>query len=167
MVLLLLNLLGFNLMWFGLVFWGNLFIPIALVWLCCHLMWISTAPAKEARLIATISIIGICVDSALQLSHIFIFDGANLLPFWLITLWFCFSATLCHSLKFLERSILFQVLTGLLAPLSYIAGYQLNAVEFGLPLIQTYALLSVVWGLLMVSFFYIKSRIFEKEYHHV
>jgi len=86
------------------------------------------------------------------------------MPLWLITLWFCFASTICHSLKFLQKSKLFQVLVGgLLAPVSYLAGNEMNAVSFGLSVTNTFVILSVLWGVLMLIFFALKSQLIQEE----
>ncbi len=100
----------------------------------------------------------------LQFLGVFVFADGQMMPLWLITLWFCFASTICHSLKFLQKSKLFQVLVGaLLAPISYIAGNELNAVSFGLTVTNTFVILSILWSLLMVIFFALKSHLMQEE----
>ena len=65
------NMLGFNLAWFGLVYWGNMFIPIALIMLTIHLVLLSNNK-NELRLVLLITAVGITVDSLLSFSHFFI-----------------------------------------------------------------------------------------------
>lgn len=162
------NLIGFNLIWFGLVYWGNHFIPIALLFLCAHFYFNRSTAAIESKLIASVAIVGIFVDSILQYTGVFIFTEDRYLPFWLITLWLCFGTTLCHSLKLLSNSIILQYLVGFfIAPLSYLAGQQLNAVSFGMTFLQTYLLLSIVWGFLMVIFFRFKHLLIKTEADYV
>jgi hypothetical protein len=158
------NVVGFNLVWFGLVYWGNIFVPIAIALLGAHIFYVSEKENQEVTLIFIVAIIGVVVDSTLQALGIFSFLGNAYLPVWLISLWFCFGATLNHSLGFLQNSKRLQVLVGaIIAPLSYLAGHQFKAVDFGLSVINTYLLLSVIWAVLMVSFFYIKSSLEKKE----
>jgi hypothetical protein len=154
----LINLIGFDFVWFGLIYWGNTFIPLALLLFSLHLFFVSKTKLKECYLICVVASIGILVDSALQYFGVFIFKQVDILPFWLITLWFCFPATLCHSLKFLQNSKLSQLLVGFfIAPMSYLAGNELNVVTFGLTVFETFILLSFIWGLLMIIFFTLKS----------
>lgn len=158
------NLIGFNLIWFGLIYWGNAFIPAAAVFFAWHLYYTRSDDFIEIRLIFIVAGIGICVDSILQHLGVFIFVENNHLPFWLITLWLCFATTISHSLIFLNHSKLCQCLVGaFVAPFSYLAGHQLNAVEFGLTLLDTYILLAIIWGVLMVTFFHIKDMLIQAE----
>jgi hypothetical protein len=55
---------------------------------------------------------------------------------------------------------------GLLAPLSYIAGYKLEAVDLTLPISSTYLILSLIWGILFVCFYAIKDTLADYEVSH-
>lgn len=166
--MIIINFLGFDLAWFGLVYWGNFFIPVALVMLGLHFYFVSKTKAKEFYLICAVTAIGIVVDSLLQYLGVFVFPQGQMMPLWLITLWFCFASTLCHSLKFLQSSKLFQGLVGaLLAPISYLAGNEMNAVSFALTITNTFVILSVIWGLLMILFFSLKSYLIHEELRYV
>lgn len=163
----LINLIGFNLVWFGLVYWGNFFIPLSLLLLITHIFFIAQS-SRELQLILVITFIGIFVDSLLVNFNVFSFANNGHMPFWLMVLWACFAATLCHSLRFLTNRIVLQLLVGgLLAPLSYIAGYKLQAVDFGQSIISTYLLLSAIWAVLFVLFFYLKDKLVNVEVRHV
>lgn len=160
--------MGFNVVWLGLVYWGNSFIPIAIAFLCSHLYINRSTASNELILIFSVAIVGICVDSILQFIGFFIFSEASHLPFWLMSLWLCFGTTLSHSLVFLSNSKFYQGLTGaVIAPLSYIAGQKFNAVNFGMNFLETYVLLSAIWCLLMISFFYIKALLIKTKVENV
>lgn len=153
----LINLLGFNLSWFGLILLGNSFIPLSLLWLGLHLYWCKHLKA-EVKLILVIVTIGIFVDTALSLAGVLIFPGQQFIPLWLITLWAAFAATIAHSLQFLSRSILLQVLVGFMfPPLSYLGGASLSSVELGYSQVMTYLILALVWSSLLVLFFNLKE----------
>ncbi|GHE81432.1 DUF2878 domain-containing protein [Thalassotalea profundi] len=162
-----LNIVGLNIIWFGLVLLGDSFIPLALIALYFHITIISKVK-NEIWLIVCISVVGIICDSLLQFFQLFIFESNHHLPFWLMTLWPCFAATICHSLKVLTLSKLYQMLVGaLFAPLSYLAGYKLNVIDFGQSLLVTYIVLSVVWAGLFLLFFYLKANFTQEEGCHV
>lgn len=159
------NLIGFNVAWFGLVTIGNGFVPVALIWLAVHLYY-AKLRATEIKLVLIVALIGITLDSSLTLLGIFHFDSL-LIPFWLMILWCCFAATLAHSLKFLAKSKMLQFVVGAaLAPLSYIAGFTLSAVDFGYSVATTYLLLALLWGPLMQLLFYIAARLIPQETSH-
>lgn len=160
----LVNMIGFNFAWFGLVYWGNIFIPVALLMLAIHLLILSDNK-NEAKLVLVITVIGVSIDSMLNYSNFFIFMGSGYTPFWLIVLWACFASTVSHSLSFLKHSKLLQVSVGFfIAPLSYIvAGEKFNAVDFSYPLVETYLVLGVIWALLFIVIFLLKSLILVKS----
>lgn len=163
----LINIIGFNISWFGLVYWGNNFIPFAIVFLIAHLFF-QSKNFNELILILLISVIGISVDSLLQKLNVFIFTEPAHIPFWLMMLWTSFSATICHSLCFLASSKLLQFfIGGLISPLSYIAGHKFMVVEFGFSVLITYSILAVLWGGLFILFFYVKSKIMKGEIRYV
>lgn len=163
-VMFFINVIGFDIAWFGLVYWGNFFIPVALLMLGLHFYFVSKTKAKEFYLICTVTAIGVAVDSVLQYSGVIVFPEGQMMPLWLITLWLCFASTLCHSLKFLQGSKCFQGLVGVvLAPVSYLAGSEMHAVSFGLTVTNTFIILSMVWGLLMILFFSLKSFLIHED----
>jgi hypothetical protein len=156
------NIIGFNVAWFGLVYWGNAFVPIALLMLAVHIVFFMTS-YREFFFIVIVTVIGIYVDSLLQYFNFFIFSEDPHIPIWLMLLWASFATTLSHSLLFLRLSVWLQILAGLLAPLSYIAGHQFEAVSFGQPLITTYFVLSLIWASLFVLFFKLQWFFVSKE----
>lgn len=159
----LLNAIGFNFVWFGLVYWGDNFIPVALMMLFIHLKEISTFP-NEIRLVLVIAMIGFVNDSLLSVFGVFQFEHSIITPLWLIVLWASFATTISHSLSFLNVSKTLQIAVGgLVAPLSYIAGYKLDAVAFGYPIIPTYLLLSANWAVLFLIFFSLRNTLINKE----
>lgn len=155
------NAISFNLAWLGLVTLGNTIIPFVILWLFIHLKYFSAKP-HELSFIIIFSIIGISIDSALSFSGIFIFENNICLPAWLIILWVVFSSTFNHSLIFLQKRYALQFMIGaLLAPVSYIAGYNLDAVGLGLAPTHTFIILSFIWGPLFILGFYINQIIIE------
>lgn len=162
----LVNIIGFNISWFGLVYLGNTFAPFALLFIVIHLLTV-TEFRSEALLMLTITGIGISVDSLLHQNNFFIFPNSDHIPFWLVVLWLCFSTTISHSLHFLVASKKLQITAGVIfAPLSYLAAVKLNAVELGQSVALSYAVLSLLWALLFIVFFYLKSHFDMKEVSH-
>ncbi|WP_170252780.1 DUF2878 domain-containing protein [Colwellia echini] len=162
----LINIIGFNASWFGLILLGQIFIPFTLFWLGLHLHR-SQFIAAEIKLIVSITLIGIVVDTSLKLAGVLIFPNVFLIPLWLITLWSAFAATVAHSLQFLGRSKVLQLIIGFIfPPLSYIGGASLSSVEFGYNLTITYIILGSVWALLMVLFFVLKNVFYAKVNCH-
>jgi hypothetical protein len=119
------------------------------------------------------------VDSSLTFLGVFVFDerldnfiSENFIlsiqgcfcPLWLITLWAVFAATIAHSLHFLSRSKILQFIVGFIfAPLSYIGGAALLAVNLRFGELMTYFILGPIWGGLMILFFYLKERLYRQD----
>lgn len=154
------NLLGFNLTWYGLITFGNSFIPVALVVIALHVCFLK-AHNKEYLVIVLVTLLGVFIDALLTFFGVFIFTtSSSIIPLWLIILWAAFACTINHSLKPLQHSIVQQTLVGFIFPaLSYLAGNALGAVEFGYSYWFTYFLLGAIWAPLLVSFFYLNSKI--------
>jgi hypothetical protein len=161
------NLISFNISWLGLVLLGNSFIPLTLLWLGLHFYFCKQRLA-ELKLVISIIVIGILVDSLLVLAGVFIFANIPLVPLWLIALWASFAATIGYSLNFLNSSKVLQFSVGcLFAPLSYLAGASLSVVELGHSALVTYLILAPIWGMLFLLFFFLKSKVYVQEYDDV
>ena len=159
----LINMIGFNVAWFGLILLGNTFIPVAVFMLLAHFTWFSIHK-WERKFVALVALIGISVDSLLQFSNVFIFDQQQFIPAWLMMIWVCFAATICHSLAFLSAYKPLQLLLGFfIAPLSYRSGEMFGAVQFGESYLTTHLLLGSIWACLLLLFFAIKSRFTNRE----
>lgn len=71
-------------------------------------------------------------------------------PIWIVSLYPLFSLLLNHSLKIIKKNYLASFLLGFLgAPLSYIAGNSLGGLTFPYPLLQTWILIGICWGLFL------------------
>jgi predicted DCC family thiol-disulfide oxidoreductase YuxK len=69
-------------------------------------------------------------------------------PVWIIFLYPLFSLLLNHSLKIIKKNYLISFLLGFLgAPLSYIAGISLGGLTFPHPILQTWIVIGICWGL--------------------
>ena len=163
----LVNMLGFNFIWFGLVYWGNLFIPVALCLIAFHLIRLSSVN-RESRLVLLITAIGGSIDSLLHFFGFFIFPDSAFTPLWLIVLWSAFSCTVCHGLNFLSQSRVLQIIVGGgLAPLSYFAAERLGAVNITMPSVSSYLLMASIWAMLFVLFYTLKPILINKRLKHV
>jgi hypothetical protein len=141
----LLNLLLFKLSWLLLVLGQQSGLPWALA---LQALSLALHPALRSALLPAlgVALAGIAIDVLCQLSGLFVFPQDRF-PLWLAVLWFAFAFALPQGLGFL-RKLHLPVLAGVglvLGPLSYGIGYRMGAVEFGLPLLPTLALLALIW----------------------
>lgn len=71
-------------------------------------------------------------------------------PIWIVLLYPLFSLLFNHSLKIIKKNYLASFLFGFLgAPLSYIAGISLGGLTFPYPLLQTWIIIGICWGLFL------------------
>lgn len=71
-------------------------------------------------------------------------------PIWIVLLYPLFSLLLNHSLKITKKSKWASFLLGFLgAPLSYMAGVSLGGLTFPYPLLQSWIMIGICWGLFL------------------
>lgn len=111
---------------------------------------LSPSKIADGKLMVLVAAAGITFDYLLQQTGVFIFPS-QLFPLWLALLWLAFALTLNHSMSWLVKlPPTYQALLGAFGgSTSYLGGYFLGAVEFGLSVALTVPLLALVWGLAM------------------
>ncbi|WP_246223225.1 DUF2878 domain-containing protein [Alteromonas profundi] len=163
----------FNFIWFQTIWWLVILFQSSAIVVVIGLfaLWLLLTPTRreDGLLMITIMAIGFCIDSLLTMSGIFIFSkavvadssmGQWFIPFWLVLLWGAFAATLTHSLASLRGSLPIAALAGgLFAPLSYIAGAKLGAVDLGYPVTTTYIVLCAIWAVILPVCFMLSARL--------
>ncbi len=76
-------------------------------------------------------------------------------------LWFCFSATLRQSMAFFHgRWAVAALCGGIFGSLTYIAASNFGVVTFGLPLLQTFTVLMLVWMVLFPLLLWLSGQQF-------
>jgi hypothetical protein len=81
---------------------------------------------------------------------------------WLLALWVNFATTLNVSLRSIARRPLIAALLGMLGgPLAYLAGQKLGALQFGLPLPASLAVIGVGWAFILPGL-YSFSRMLDR-----
>jgi hypothetical protein len=165
---LVINAVLFNVAWFGCILIGNSFIPMVLIWLVLHLRE-SPSRIVEFSFLLLATLIGSVIDSTLTYFEVFIFDEGSLfvIPLWLMFMWLSFALTINGCLAFLRHSLVWQFVAGLvIAPLSYIAGSALGAVEFGYSTSLTFVILSLLWSILLPFLYLLNQQIRAQYYVH-
>ena len=146
----LLNAGLFQLGWFACVMGGDsLWLLLGVAVLLIHLRWINQW-AEEGRLIFSVMLLGISIDSFLHWLGVFQFKEITLLiPLWLMLLWGLLGTTLRHCLAWTGRSWwLASALGAVSGPLSYYAGGRLADVQFAYGLWPTLIGLGLLWAVL-------------------
>jgi hypothetical protein len=162
-----------NFLWFQSIWWLLILFQSSAIVVVMGLfaLWLLLTPTRreDGLVMVTVMGLGFCIDSLLTTSGIFIFNHSNainssasqwFIPFWLVLLWGAFAGTLTHSLASLKNSLLVAALVGgICAPLSYVAGAKLGAVDLGYPVTTTYIVLCAIWAVTLPVCFMLSSRL--------
>lgn len=152
----LMNGILFQLVWWASVLWENIAIPFSVLVLVIH-FYLSSTPKADCRLMLSLGLLGILMDSLLTLGGVFEF---NQIPIWLALLWLHFSLTLRASLAFfIQLPTIIQALLGaIFGPLSYVAGAHFHAVFFPLEKFETLLVLALCWAIILPVGAYLAKR---------
>ncbi|MES1196692.1 MAG: DUF2878 domain-containing protein [Steroidobacter sp.] len=98
-------------------------------------IWRADLPSQETLLIVFTAAIGTLWDSTLVVFHVIQYTHGNFLsnvaPVWIIAVWALFATAFNTSLTFFKYRYVFASLFGAIgAPLSFIAGMKLGALQF-------------------------------------
>lgn len=151
----LLNFAGFQACWFACVLgaarefeWlGPL---VTLVW-AAYCVRASKQPARAALAMSAVGALGVAV-AAIELSADWLaFRGASpaasIAPAWIIALWIAFASTFDSSFAWAtKRTWLLALLALVGAPLSYLAGERLGALDVLAPRSTSLAAVAVLWA---------------------
>lgn len=154
------NLVAFNLIWLASVIGRYELVWVVLPAVLAYSAFLIISSTVKFHQVGLPAFVGICTDVSLTQMGLFQFDSPSpMLPLWLIALWIAFATTLTQSLSILGRhKLIAGVLGAVFVPLNYIVGARLGAVSFGYDLVLTYAVLSLVWVLLLPLLFYLAGE---------
>lgn len=151
------NFVVFQLGWFACVLGGANQLPligslVAAAIIIIHIMR-AHEPVKEIKLLAAALAIGLLFESLLTLNGLSVYTSgvlaAGFAPYWMVLMWGLFATTLNVSMRWITALHLAWVsaLGTFLAPLSYLAGERLGAIQFS---DTTTALIwiAIGWGIL-------------------
>ena len=149
------NALCFQCCWFVNVLGGNRWGLLATsLFLVSHLLFFLKG-RRELIVIFLVCATGILIDAVLIRTGVLqTLDNSQIPPVWLMCLWLSFSLTLCHSLNWVWKHLLFAAIVGAMAgPSSYGAGVAFGAMNFGLssgpvPWLEI-LIYGVVWSVLL------------------
>lgn len=163
-----------NFMWFQVIWWIAIIYQNSAVWAVCLLIigWLCFSPKRlqDIKLMLVVFFIGTAIDSLLTYAGIFIFvDKTTLvsfwpIPIWLSLLWCAFAGTVYHSMTVFQGRLVVSALAGaIFAPISYIAGANLGAVELGQSTLATYFVVGSIWSIVFPFCFYLSAKIAAAE----
>jgi len=164
------NIIGFQVGWWSCVLGvqnGHAYLgPVVIsIFLITHIA-LNEDVRDEIVFIETVGVLGALVDTSFLLTSLITYQGltfAYIAPFWIIAMWLGFSATINHSLAWLDGKWFFAFLLGaVFGPLSYIAGLKFGAVDFQISFF-TITILATVWGITVPFIFYLNKIIVIKK----
>ncbi|MGA0935549.1 MAG: DUF2878 domain-containing protein [Pseudohongiellaceae bacterium] len=145
--LLTLDLILFKLCWVLLVVFQASVLTLTMAILIVRIA-LSENWRHRLRDAALVMVTGLVMDGAFSAVGLFRFQG-GLLPLWMVMIWASFALTLPLLAGFLHRChTLVLVLTGAVnGVVAYLAGYLLDGIGFGLPLLQSLLVVGAAWSL--------------------
>lgn len=159
------NALGFQCYWWlCILLQGQALIWCALL-LLLHLYFHSRRKQEVLSLIA-LACAGFTLDSLLFTFGWYQFsdEPSYLPPIWLFALWLGFATSITTLSSIIaNKGLFYAAVAGLIAPLSYLAAAQLNAVAFPYQTLMTWLLLTPIWCCFMPLLFVIHTEM-KKRY---
>ena len=155
----------FNIVWFLCVVQQQ-----ALFGLCALLAWCLIAPPQrgETLFILVMACVGIAVDTLLKQINWLVFDDSTwqLLPGWLLILWFAFSRFLYRWLKHIQLShAISLVIFAVLGPVNYGLGQGFGAVTINWMSVWASALF-LLWWVCLIPLGVWVNRLCETRFAH-
>jgi hypothetical protein len=114
--------------------------------------WYAGLIERDLRLLLALGLTGFAIDTVWITLGILDFGDEVLAPSWIVALWLGFGLTVNHSMGWLrQKPLLAGGLAALSAPVTYLAGARLDAVEIANPV--GLALISGTWAILFLLLF--------------
>jgi hypothetical protein len=138
------------------VCWFVSILASATMALCCTVLFLiihfSIIEDKfyEVMVIGLVSIIGYSFDLLFSYAGFIELSKNTLIPFYLFCIWVAFATTLNSSTAIFIKHKTIAVITGLLAPISYLAAQKLGKIEYSGTTIYSVCLHAVIWVALML-----------------
>ena len=163
------NIVGFQISWWvcvlsaksQMIYLGPLFM---IIFIMIH-FWKVTDNINEIKLIAIFGVLGTLIDTMFMFSGILSYSGLyskNILiaPLWITAMWCGFSATINHSMLWLNNKWMLSFILGLVfGPLSYITGEKFGAIHFFADIKIIIVVLAVVWGISIPLIYWVNNRL--------
>ncbi len=152
------NAILFQVLWFAAVIGSAKLLMWPSLIACSALAVWQLNPSRrhtgDLKLIGVAIILGLISDTlVLQLNlfqFIYPFPFVGVTPLWILLMWIGLAMTINHSLKFISRHPLLPPLLGaIFAPLSYLAGLRLGAVEYLADPLLVSVCIAFIWAIAM------------------
>lgn len=127
-------------------------VPIILLYMSLHLLFISTSPKKEAIFIGLLTLFGAANESMLSLLGAVHYADAYWegIAWWTLSLWACFATTYWHAFSWLaSRPILASILGAFVAPICYVSIERVGELSFPLGMTESLLVIASVWAVIL------------------
>ncbi len=108
-------------------------------------------------------LIGIGMESIFINFEFIHYKTRNIIPFlppiWIFSMYPLFALTLNHSFKIINKHPIYPILIGCLAPLTYIAGYRLEACEFPRGIYAMVAFFVPIWCIFLTYLRWLNAKL--------
>ena len=145
----------FQITWFACVIGGAAGEPLwgfAGVLALLGYSWYAGLIQRDLWVLLTLGLTGFTIDTVWITLGILDFGGEALAPSWIVALWLGFGLTVNHSMGWLrQKPLLAAGLAAVFAPVTYLAGARLGAVEVTNP--SGLALISGTWAIMFLLLF--------------
>ncbi len=167
------NYFGFSIVWICCASTPSLEMPLlapitTLIFLFFHFSIIAYKRYQELQLIIFAIFLGIIVDSGFAIFNIvqyMQYNGTinqNLVPpIWMLCLWAGFASQVNYAMRYLRGKYLLIAFYGLLAPLAYMGGEKIKAVEIG-PENINYAIIAITWSISFILLFRVSQYLMDE-----
>ena len=163
------NILGFQICWWicvlsaktQMIYLGPFFMTIFIM---IH-FWKFTDNINEVKLIVIFGILGTIIDSMFMYFGILSYNGLYsedilIAPLWITAMWCGFSATINHSMFWLNNKWILSFILGLVfGPLSYVTGAKFGAIYFFVDIKIIIVVLAIVWGISIPFIYWVNNRL--------
>jgi len=165
------NLVTFYIYWWVSI-WGaseeKYFIgpSLAIIYFIIHFIFIDNKIKELYLLIFCFTLSIIFENSLINFGFIeykgILFNNYGITPLWVLLLWSGFSLTLFHSSIFILGKLIFSfIIGGLFIPLIYLSAHQFGALSLKLPFLESYIILSISMGFLILLINIIATKIYD------
>ena len=163
------NIVGFQISWWICVLSATTEMaylgPLVMATFIIIHFWKFTDSINELKLIAIFGVLGTIVDTMFMHLGLLSYDGLYskdilIAPLWITAMWCGFSATINHSMYWLNNKWMLSFVLGLVfGPLSYITGEKFGAISFTVDIKIIIVVLAIVWGLSIPSIYWVNNKL--------
>ena len=169
----LINITGFYICWWLSIYGAineNYFIGISIlfVYMLFHFIFISNTYIEYYYILICL-FLSFISDSFFMYFNLISYkgylpDALNIIPFWTLSLWICFSLSVFHSFSFLNRKYFHISFLGIISgPIIYYSFLKGGLIIFHINQYYLLLLISLVWSLLLPLYFFIADQL-SKNY---